>query len=105
MANHNKAEKASRWAGGLRKRNGYVYVMRHDHPLANKEGYVMRAVLVWEEAHNKPFPKDRMPHHKNLVKDDDRAENIVPLTMSQHMKIHAKLREINKILREAEANG
>ena len=79
--------------------------MRHDHPLANKEGYVMRAVLVWEEAHNKPFPKDRMPHHKNLVKDDDRAENIVPLTMSQHMKIHAKLREINKILREAEANG
>ena len=86
-------------------REGYAYIMRHDHPLANKEGYVMRAVLVWEEANLMPFPADKKPHHKNEVKTDDRPENIVPLTVSQHMKVHAKLRAIAKIYREAVDGG
>jgi hypothetical protein len=55
----------------------------------------MRAILNWEEANGFSFPEDKMPHHKNLVRDDDRPENIEPKTHSEHTILHAKLRDIS----------
>jgi hypothetical protein len=34
---------------GMMKQKGYIYLLRKDHPCANKDGYVKRANLVWEE--------------------------------------------------------
>ncbi len=83
------------WKGGEYRHNGYVYVLRPEHPMASEGGgrYVQRAVLVWEEANGRPFPEGMEPHHKNEVKDDDRPENIEPKTHSAHAKL---TRELNK---------
>lgn len=76
------------WQGGVHVGHGYVYILRHGHPCADKDGYVMRAIIVWEETNGMPFPKGMEPHHKNLVRNDDRPENIEPLTMAKHHHAH-----------------
>jgi len=50
----------------------------------------MRAIVVWEQANDKPFPEGMMPHHKNLIRDDDRPDNIEPKSRSGHAKEHVK---------------
>ncbi len=77
-----------KWSGGVIYRHGYAEVLKPEHPRARKTGYVKRAILVWEEANGRPFPEGMEPHHKNLVKDDDRPENIEPKTHSKHMRDH-----------------
>lgn len=76
----------SHWKGGIASREGYVLVMRKGHPRADRQGYVNRSILVWEEANGQPFPDDCEPHHLNHVTDDDRPENIFPVTHSEHAK-------------------
>lgn len=68
--------------------SGYWWDLRPGHPRANKRGYVMSAVLAWETSHGKPFPEDKMPHYHNDVKTDDRPENIMAVTRSEHSQIH-----------------
>jgi hypothetical protein len=68
---------------------GYVWLLRPGHPRADKDGYVMRAIINWEEAHGgTPFPDGKMPHHDNEDKTDDRPENIIPLTRAEHGRLH-----------------
>lgn len=77
------------WDGGLRlDPDGYVNIMQHGHPRANRYGYVRRSIINWEEANDKPFPEDKFPHHINGDSIDDRPENILPVTSSEHAKIH-----------------
>jgi hypothetical protein len=80
------------WKGGTIVSGGYAYVKRSGHPLANSRGYVMRAVLVWEEASGQPFPEGMFPHHDNEIALDDRPENIMPVTRVEHSRIHMKRR-------------
>jgi hypothetical protein len=80
------------WRGGVSSRYGYVYVWQPSHPRAGNDGYVMRAITNWEEANGMPFPENKSPHHDNEVKDDDRPENIIPLTRSEHMILHYQRR-------------
>jgi hypothetical protein len=68
------------------RRNGRVYLRRPDHPRASL-GWVKRAIIVLEEAGVVVGALD--VHHRNGVKDDDRAENLVALTRAEHMRIHA----------------
>jgi hypothetical protein len=77
-----------RWSGGMVVSGGYVYVLRPDHKLANKRGYVMRAVVAWEVANDRQFPEGKFPHHDNENKLDDSPSNIVPVTRSEHAKLH-----------------
>ena len=88
----NRGENNSHWAGGTFMRDGYVYVLRAGHPLADSHGYVNRSILAWEQANGVPFPEGKEPHHKNLVRNDDRPENIEPLTHAYHAELHAELR-------------
>ncbi len=81
-----------RWNGGVIMNQGHVMVFARGHHRANGEGYVQRSILVWEETNGMPFPEGKEPHHKNLVKDDDRPDNIEPKTHSAHARLHAILR-------------
>ena len=80
----------SRWHGGLLHRRGRVYVKCVGHPRAHQNDYVPRSIINWEIANGQPFPAGKEPHHANLVKDDDRPENIIPMTKSEHMRLHRK---------------
>ena len=55
---------------------GYFFVLKPDHPMANKRGYVKRANLIWEEHTGQMVIPPALVHHKNGVKDDDSFENL-----------------------------
>ena len=84
-----KGSLAPHWKGGARKMSsGRIQVLQPNHPRATKKRYVSRAVLGWEQANNQPFPEGKEPHHINGIRDDDRPENILPITPSEHSKLH-----------------
>lgn len=92
-AQDNHLQRNSHWNGGSYvDGDGYVQVMRKGHVRADHQGYVNRSILVWEEANGMSFPEDKVPHHKNLIRNDDRPENIEPLTDVDHAELHAELR-------------
>lgn len=80
------------WSGGVIVSGGYAYVKRLDHPRANSRGYVMRAILVWEEANGRQFPEGMFPHHDNEIMTDDNPDNIKPMTRPEHARLHMKRR-------------
>ena len=85
-------ERSHNWRGGVKHTNGYVYRYMPGHPHATKDGYVLQGVVNWEEANDLPFPKGKVPHHKDLNKRNDAADNIEPLTRLEHKRLHALLR-------------
>ena len=60
---------------GQRMKMGYVYILKKDHPRADKRGYVKRSWLVWEENTEHVVTPPEVVHHKNEIKTDDRFEN------------------------------
>ena len=84
--------------GDTKKHTGRVFVYQPNHQRAHQvsdlSGYVPRAILNWEEANHQLFPEGKIPHHRNETPDDDRPENILPLTRSEHAKLHYRLRRL-----------
>jgi hypothetical protein len=74
---------------GQKMKMGYVYVLRKDHPRADKRGYVKRSWLVWEENTGHIVTPPEVVHHKNEIKTDDRFENFELYPDKQaHVKAH-----------------
>lgn len=76
--------------------DGYVYILRPEHPGATKDGYVLEHRLVAEQLLGRSLRADEDAHHKNGVRHDNRPENIEVLQHSQHIKHHYQEREIEK---------
>lgn len=83
-----RMEEANRWGGGRIIRRGYVLLYRPDHPEADSKGYVAEHRLVWEEANGRALESFEQVHHINGVRADNRPENLVALTVSQHAQEH-----------------
>jgi hypothetical protein len=82
-------EQTSGWKGGrLVDRMGYVSVLRPGHRLARKDGYVLLHRLVYEESRGVRLPKGVLVHHLNGIKDDNRPENLMATTRSEHKRSH-----------------
>jgi hypothetical protein len=60
---------------GIMDYGPYVWIKRPDHPY-NKDGYVKRANLVWEENTGQVVVPPAVIHHKNGIKKDDSFENL-----------------------------
>lgn len=92
------------WKGGRSVSKGYVYLLVTPE---KRKGHRYRAehIVVWEEAHRKPLPKGWVVHHINGIKDDNRPENLVAVSRSEHNHEHGeqRIRELeaeNALLRE-----
>lgn len=74
---------------GERKKGGYVYLLRPDHPMSDVRGYVKRSWLVWEKNTGHIVTPPEVVHHKNGIRNDDRFENLSLLkNKSEHCKEH-----------------
>lgn len=84
-----------RWSGGrYRDRDGYVYVLRPDHPHANKDGAVFEHRLVMEEHIGRFLDPEEVVHHKNEDCGDNRIENLrLFANQAEHKRHHDATRE------------
>jgi len=75
LRNQNK-EKNPNWKGGRRKRGQYIMILQHEHPNADKKGYVFEHRLVMEKKLGRYLKNDEFVHHRNAVKLDNRPANL-----------------------------
>ena len=81
------------WRGGVvLNGDGRIYIFSPRHPHAWKRGYVSRAKLTIEKQRGEYLPKDAVIHHINRIPTDDRIENLMILSRSEHAKLHARER-------------
>lgn len=64
--------------------NGYVEVWCPAHPKTTVRKTVREHRLVWEAYHKCCLLAHAIIHHKNGLKTDNRIENLVLMTQSQH---------------------
>ena len=71
--------------------NGYNTLYKiTEGRVAYEDGYILEHRLVYEIAHGTKLPKGVSIHHINHNRSDNRPENLVALTQSEHAKLHAK---------------
>ena len=85
---YQKGENNPDWKGGKYKQHGYIHIRMPNHPHANHSGYIRRCRLVMEQVLGRYLLPEERVHHINGIKDEDKPENLVILTNSEHMKFH-----------------
>lgn len=85
-----RGERNGHWNGGQHCHNGYIYILKPEHPNANSRGYIKRAILVLEQALGRYLLSGMDSHHKNEIRDDDRPENLEELTHGEHKGLHSR---------------
>lgn len=83
-----RGEQHHLWKGGRIFWRGYVLLYMPNDPRANGKGYIFEHRIVWEDANGRPLRPDEDVHHINGIKNDNRPDNLVALTRSNHMKSH-----------------
>ena len=76
------------WRGGIMRRNGRVYILRPDHPNAQKAGYILRSRLVMSEAIGRALTPVEFVHHLNGDRTDDRLKNLCIMDPKRHNHLH-----------------
>ncbi len=96
MSNRNPFQNQRRennrmWKGGIRHTStGYILILKPNHPKATKKGYVPEHRLVMEKHLGRYLKENEIVHHINGIRDDNRIENLVVLTISKHHAQHRK---------------
>ena len=87
-------EKNDYWKGGrTHDEHGYVYVKADGHPRSRKcGGYVFEHILVAESVLGRHIERGEVVHHINGNKSDNRPENLSVMSVGDHIRYHANLR-------------
>lgn len=72
--------------------SGYLYIYRPDHPNSMKSGYVAEHRLVAEKKIGRLLTEHEVVHHIDEDKHNNKAENLVVMTSSEHNSYHIKKR-------------
>lgn len=78
-----KTNRSGGYAGGRISSNGYVHILDHNHPRAQKTGYIPEHILVMEKKIGRRLKKHENVHHKNGIKYDNESRNLELWTRPQ----------------------
>lgn len=82
-------EQNPNWKGGVIESWGYRYE-RDESPAPAK--YEAEHRLVAEAAIGRKLLPGEVVHHRNGKRQDNRPDNLMVMTISEHMKLHARMR-------------
>jgi hypothetical protein len=68
--------------------SGYVEEYHPEHHRANKKGYALAHIVVYEKYYNIKVPEGYVVHHINCIKSDNRPENLAMMTREAHTILH-----------------
>jgi hypothetical protein len=77
-----------KWKGGRYLHHGYVQIYQPQHPDADTFGYVAEHRYVMEQTLGRPLVKGEIVHHINHVPGDNRPENLMLMSRSEHSTYH-----------------
>lgn len=80
-------DKNPNWKGGILIHQGYKYIRDINHPL-NKNGYVQEHRLIIENKLGRILKPNEIVHHINNNTLDNRLENLMLMSQSEHIKLH-----------------
>jgi hypothetical protein len=84
-----RGAKSRFWKGGRTDDRGYVRLqLGRGHPMADPKGRCYEHRLVMAAVIGRFLAPDEHVHHINGERSDNRPENLVILTASQHRKLH-----------------
>jgi predicted Zn-ribbon and HTH transcriptional regulator len=81
-------ERHYNWKGGRYKHKGYWYILKPDHPFADNTGYIPEHRWIYEQHYKVCLLPWIEIHHKNEQRDDNRIENLMPVTKLEHRREH-----------------
>lgn len=93
------------YKGGRIERNGYVFILKPEHPNAYKR-YVQEHHLKMEKKIGRYLKPNEIVHHINEIKNDNRIENLQLMTRNEHDRLHCIERKLTgNFLRRKIENG
>jgi len=72
------------WKGGRSLVGGYVYILKKDHPFANKAGRVMEHRLVMEKYLGRYLNSNEEVHHADQDKENNNINNLSIMIKKAH---------------------
>jgi hypothetical protein len=89
------------WRGGRHKVNGtYITIYAPEHPAAGRDGYVAEHVALAYDRYGHAAPEGEVVHHVNMLKHDNRPENLVYVEKRKHHLMHRQLEQLIPSLME-----
>jgi hypothetical protein len=95
---HIYGEESPHWNGGRKKHEGYILIWTDKNTpfisMRNFQGYIYEHRLIMAKNLSRPLNNDEFVHHINEIKNDNRIENLMLLTNSEHVKLHYELNKV-----------
>jgi hypothetical protein len=92
----NLGENNKHWNGGKFNNHGYVYILKPEHPFADKKGYISEHRLVMEANLRRFLTKDEVIHHIDCNKLNNDINNLMLFANSgEHTRYHNLLKKVS----------
>ena len=79
------------WKGGrIPDGHGYIKIKKPNHPLSNKEGYILEHRFVAAEQWGIEAVRGMVVHHKDGNRSNNAIENLESMLKTKHMRLHIK---------------